>query len=161
MFSKKPAEEPLTSTAPMASKARSGSAGNSTFSMLGQDVTIVGNVTASADLHVDGRIEGDITCASLVQGDSSEIEGAIVAETARLSGRVDGSISAKELVILKSARISGDVHYDALTIEQGAQVEGRFAHRAKGTAAATPSAMKATKPGSSPAKSEPSLSLAN
>jgi cytoskeletal protein CcmA (bactofilin family) len=30
-------------------------------------------------------------------------------------------------VILKSARIEGDVHYEALTIEQGAQVDGKFA----------------------------------
>ena len=41
-----------------------------------------------------------------------------------------GSIAAGSLVILKSARIEGDVAYDALTIEQGAAVDGRFAHRA-------------------------------
>ena len=40
------------------------------------------------------------------------------------------------LVVLRSARINGDVHYDALTIEQGAEVEGRFAHRAPAKAAA-------------------------
>ena len=44
-----------------------------------------------------------------------------------------GSIEAGELVILKSARIHGDVTYDALTIEQGAQVDGRFAHRVHAT----------------------------
>lgn len=100
---------------------------SSTFSVIGSDVVIKGDVSASADLHVDGRIEGDIKCASLVQGEGSEIAGAVVAETARLAGRVNGSISARELVILKSAQIEGDVHYDALTIEQGAQVDGRFA----------------------------------
>ena len=102
-------------------------AGNSTFSVFGSDVVVKGDISASVDLHVDGRVEGDIKCASLVQGEGSEIAGAVVAETARLAGRVVGSISARELVILKSAVIEGDVHYDALTIEQGAQVEGRFA----------------------------------
>lgn len=101
--------------------------GNSTFSVIGSDVTIKGNVSASADLHVDGTIEGDIKCASLVQGEGSVISGGVTAETARMSGKVVGSITAKELVILKSAQIEGDVHYDALTIEQGAQVDGRFA----------------------------------
>ena len=100
--------------------------GSSTFSVLGSDVTITGDVSASADLHIDGQVDGDIKCASLVQGEASTINGAIMAETARMSGRVKGSITAKELVILKSARIEGDVHYDALTIEQGAQVDGRF-----------------------------------
>ncbi|MEO1220032.1 MAG: polymer-forming cytoskeletal protein [Pseudomonadota bacterium] len=105
-------------------------ASNSTFSVIGSDVTIKGDVAASADLHVDGTIEGDIKCASIVQGESSKISGGITAETARMSGTVTGSITAKELVILKTARIDGDVHYDALTIEQGAQVDGRFAPNA-------------------------------
>jgi cytoskeletal protein CcmA (bactofilin family) len=66
-----------------------------------------------------------------VQGETSEVHGAVIAETARLAGRVVGSIAARELVILKSARIEGDVHYDALTIEQGAEVEGRFSPNAQ------------------------------
>jgi len=86
-------------------------------------------VHATADLHIDGRIEGDISCAGIVQGESSEIVGAIVAETARLAGRVRGTVNAGHLVILKSARIDGDVVYDSLTIEQGARVVGRFAQR--------------------------------
>ena len=108
--------------------------GGSTFSVLGSDLVITGDVRASADLHIDGRVEGDITCASLVQGEGSEIAGAIRADSARLAGTVSGSIEAGSLVILKAARIHGDVSYDALTIEQGAQVDGRFAHRT-GTAA--------------------------
>jgi cytoskeletal protein CcmA (bactofilin family) len=103
--------------------------GAGTFSVLGADITIRGDISATADLHIDGRVEGDIACSSLVQGQSSEVVGAIRAETARLAGLVRGSITANELVILKTARIEGDVHYDALTIEQGAEVDGRFAHR--------------------------------
>ena len=118
-------------------------ASGSTFSVIGADVVITGNITASADLHIDGTVDGDITCKSLVQGEKSAINGAVVAETARLAGKVTGSITARELVILKTARIEGDVHYDALTIEQGAQVDGRFAHRdAKKAAAAQPQAGK-------------------
>jgi cytoskeletal protein CcmA (bactofilin family) len=101
----------------------------STFSVLGSDIAIKGDIQASADLHIDGSVEGDIACASLVQGETSSVTGAIKAESARLAGTVNGSITARELVILKTAKITGDVFYDALTIEQGAQVEGRFAHR--------------------------------
>lgn len=122
MFSKKPADTPrILSVSPMA---------GSTFSVLGADMAIKGDVTATADLHIDGRIEGDVNCTALVQGEHSEIIGSITAETARLAGIVRGSIVAGQLVILRNARIHGDVHYDALTIEQGAQVDGRFAHRA-------------------------------
>lgn len=128
MFSRKAKAAPRPSAAdPMAGGRNS--AGSSTFSVFGPDIAITGDVKASADLHVDGRIEGDIACQALVQGEGSEIVGAIRAETARLAGTVRGSIEAGSLVILKSARIHGDVSYDALTIEQGAEVEGRFAHR--------------------------------
>ena len=118
-------------------------ASGSTFSVIGADVVIKGNITATADLHVDGTIEGDIKCASLVQGESSSITGAVTAESARMAGKINGSITARDLVILKSARIEGDVHYDALTIEQGAQVDGRFAPNARQAVKAVPSRAEA------------------
>lgn len=134
-------------------------ANNSTFSVIGADVTIKGDLTASADLHVDGRVEGDIACASLVQGQSSEVHGQIEAESARLSGKVVGSIHAHELVILKSARVEGDIHYDTLTIEQGAEIEGRLSYRAPGKSApmVKPAAVPDTSAGE---KDEPRLILA-
>lgn len=145
MFSKKPDTPNSPAARPMAS--------GSTFSVIGADVVIKGDIHASADLHVDGRVEGDITCASLVQGEGGHVEGAIQAESARLAGTVAGSISARELVVLKSARINGDVHYDALTIEQGAEVEGRFAHRA-------PQQRASDKPAAPASEGEPKLTLA-
>ncbi len=123
-----------------------------TFSVLGADTAITGDIVASADLHIDGKVEGDIRCASIVQGETSEISGAVSAESARMAGVVRGSITARDLVILKSARIHGDVHYDALTIEQGAQVDGRFAPR--GAGGIEPASAAAAKDG------EPLLTLA-
>ena len=128
MFSRKQAAAPRSFAADPMAGGRA-SASGSTFSVFGPDIAITGDVKASADLHIDGRIEGDIACIALVQGEGSEVVGAIRAETARLAGSVRGSIEAGSLVILKTARIQGDVSYDALTIEQGAEVDGRFAHR--------------------------------
>ncbi|WP_115367133.1 bactofilin family protein [Alteripontixanthobacter maritimus] len=137
--------------------------GNSTFSVIGTDVTIKGDISASVDLHVDGRVDGDIACASLVQGEESVIEGAVKAESARLAGTVSGSINARELTILRTAKIDGDVHYDALTIEQGAQVEGRLAFRSgggTGLASSKPIANGAAADAAANANSDPKLALA-
>jgi len=161
MFSKKPDEYSPSVSPPV---ARPNVSGGSTFSVIGSDVVIRGDVEASADLHIDGRIEGDITCASLVQGEGSTVEGAIQAESARIGGSVSGSIAARELVVLRTARINGDVHYDALTIEQGAEVEGRFAHRMPAKASAPVAAPVAPKPSPSVNASddgEPKLTLAS
>jgi cytoskeletal protein CcmA (bactofilin family) len=121
MLSKKPAST-LRSSA-------NGSVAGTTFSVIGPDIAIDGNLVATADLHLDGKIDGDIKCATLVQGEASEITGNVVAENARIAGRVKGSISAAVLVILSTARLEGDVAYGSLTIEEGAQVDGSFTHR--------------------------------
>ena len=158
MFSKKPVQGSRLTAKPEGSIMN---ANSSTFSVIGADVTIKGDISASADLHVDGRIEGDIACASLVQGETSEVHGQIEAQSARLAGRIVGSIHARELIILKSARVEGDVHYDALTIEQGAEVEGRLSHRApnKPAAAAKPATPAAERKEQS-SEDEPRLTLA-
>jgi cytoskeletal protein CcmA (bactofilin family) len=122
MFSKKPE----STDRPSGNSAAAGS----TFSVLGPDIAISGDLTAKVDVHLDGRIEGNIRCAGLVQGEASEVAGAVVAESARVAGRIKGSITAETLVILKTARIEGDVAYGTLTIEEGAQVDGKFTPRA-------------------------------
>ena len=120
-----------------ATEALSSGGAAGAFSILGADVVITGNIAASADLHIDGRIEGDIACAALVQGEGGEIIGAVTADAARLAGHVRGSINAGTLGIIKTAHIEGDVHYDQLTIEQGAQVDGRFCQRTAAPVAAS------------------------
>ena len=121
MFSKKPD----STERPLSNSAMAGSA----FSVLGPDIAINGDLAAKVDVHLDGRIDGNVSCATLVQGEVSEVSGNVVAETARIAGKIKGSITAGTLVILKTARIEGDVSYGTLTIEEGAQVDGKFSPR--------------------------------
>ena len=100
-----------------------------TFSVIASDVEIVGNLSARVDLHIDGKVQGDVTCGNLVQGEGSIISGKVTAESAKLSGHVEGSIEANDLVIESSARVKGDVIYSNLTIAPGGQIEGKFSHK--------------------------------
>lgn len=128
MFSKfKPSPDTVL-TIPQKSNNNMRNSGH-TFSIIASDVEVVGNLMAKVDLHIDGKVQGDVTCGNLVQGEGSLISGKIIAASARLSGQVDGSIEAGELVIEASARISGDVTYENLTIAPGGQVEGKFKHK--------------------------------
>ena len=111
---------------------------HTTFSIIGSDVVITGNVAASVDLHVDGKIDGDLKCANLVQGEASEIKGAVVADTAKIAGLLDGSIEAKTLIVHATARITGDVIYENITIENGGKVEGKLSHRRAGAPKVAP-----------------------
>ena len=96
------------------------------LSVLGADVIVSGNIEASADLHIEGRVEGNVDCATLLQGADSIILGAVNAETARLAGRIEGSVAVRQLTIERAARIIGDVAYDTITIELGAVIDGRL-----------------------------------
>jgi cytoskeletal protein CcmA (bactofilin family) len=59
--------------------------------VIGADVLITGDIRATVDLHIDGRIQGDVTCATLVQGEGSHIAGAACGHDRRhAQGQVAG-----------------------------------------------------------------------
>lgn len=111
----------------------SSAASSSTFSVIGTDVRVAGDIDAKVDLHVDGEVEGDIRCGVLVQGDNSRIKGSIQAEQARIAGTVEGAITANELIIESGARVTGDVTYEKLSVTTGGHVEGHFRYKTAGT----------------------------
>lgn len=104
------------------------------FSVLGADVTITGNIAASADLHIEGRVQGDVACANLVQGADSVIVGNVKADSARVAGKVDGVVSVRQLSVERSARITGDVEYENIAVENGAGIDGRMKRMTGATA---------------------------
>lgn len=97
---------------------------------------IDGTIHASADLHIDGRVEGDIRCAELIQGEGGVIAGQIEAESVRIAGHVHGGIRAGQLIVEATAHIRGDICYDSVAIAPGAHVDGRFSQRDGGEAGA-------------------------
>lgn len=121
------------------------------FSVIGPDMVITGNVAASADLHVDGRVEGDVNCGSLAQGADSQIFGSVTAETARLAGAIEGTVRVKTLTVERSAKITGDVEYENITIENGGHIDGRLKHMSTVNAAPAPaSGPRAVEPAATP-----------
>ena len=102
---------------------------NGTLSFIGSEVTISGNISGSGDFHLDGAVEGDIHCDNLTLGPGGRIKGNISAEKATLAGTIGGTVSARTLVVEKTARINGDLSYESVSIETGAQVDGRLTQR--------------------------------
>jgi cytoskeletal protein CcmA (bactofilin family) len=100
-----------------------------TFSFIGAEVTVTGDIDSPGRLHIDGKVTGNISCGTLTQGESGVVHGNIVAADATLAGLVDGAVEATTLQLEASARITGDVLYEALGIATGAEVDGRFKRR--------------------------------
>lgn len=117
----------------MFSRSKNGPAGQAkggdTYSFIGPEVVVTGDIASPGQLHVDGKVIGDVRCGTLSQGEGGAITGNIEAGEARLAGLIDGAVAAGTLLLESSARITGDVLYGTLTVATGAQVDGRFKHR--------------------------------
>jgi cytoskeletal protein CcmA (bactofilin family) len=99
------------------------------MSVLGPDIHVTGNIEAIVDLHIEGKVTGDVRCATLVMGAESAVTGSIKADRVRVSGLVDGAIDTTDLAIESSARVKGDVTYSRIRIASGGVIEGSLTHR--------------------------------
>ncbi|HTT11121.1 MAG TPA: polymer-forming cytoskeletal protein [Burkholderiaceae bacterium] len=106
-------------------------------SLIGTGTTIVGDVTFSGGLRIDGTVRGAVRCAEgekagmLVISELGAVEGEVRAAHLVVAGRINGPVRASELVELQpKARISGDVHYRALEMHNGAIVDGTLVYAA-------------------------------
>lgn len=126
MFSKRD-EAPASTYQPVPPSAKRGSSGHG-FSVIGSDVVVTGNIRATADLHIEGRVDGDLDCGNLVIGGDATVKGQVRAESARVAGTIEGSVAIRQLLVEAGAKITGDVEYETISIENGAQIDGRLKH---------------------------------
>jgi cytoskeletal protein CcmA (bactofilin family) len=141
MFTKKPEREmggdplqkmsdrPGSETTPfgdrLPSYAKSSGPSKLVPSIIGEDLMITGNVTSKGEIQVDGEIQGDVQCGSLLLGDKSQITGCVLAEDVVVRGRVIGSIRGLRVTLQAQSHVEGDIYHQSLAIEQGAYFEGK------------------------------------
>ena len=94
-------------------------------SVIGEDLTVEGNVISKGEVQLEGEIKGNCHCASLVIGDKALIEGGVVADDVIVRGRVVGSIRGHRVTLQSSSHVEGDINHQSLAIEQGAFFEGK------------------------------------
>jgi cytoskeletal protein CcmA (bactofilin family) len=97
-----------------------------TPSIIGSNCSLTGDIASEGEVHIDGKVVGDVRCEILVIGESGSVTGEINAETVRVLGAVTGQINSHSIELAKTARILGDITHDSLSVEAGAYVEGRF-----------------------------------
>jgi hypothetical protein len=84
----RPVSDPLSSgDRPLAGAKRSNGGTPAPSTVIGEDLTIVGNVTSKGEIQIDGQIQGDISCGSLLLGDKSQITGCVTAEDVVVRGQ--------------------------------------------------------------------------
>jgi cytoskeletal protein CcmA (bactofilin family) len=98
-------------------------------SVIGNGITIIGEVQCTTDLQVEGRVNGDIRCATLFLNVGGVVAGTIHADRVRVSGTVEGNIEAGDLAIEPTARVTGDILYSRLKVATGGIMEGSLKRR--------------------------------
>ncbi len=95
-------------------------------SVLGADLKITGEITCAGNIEIQGDVDGTITAKGLVVGPDGKVTGIVTAETVEVKGRLDGKVTSKSFSLRATAVVAADVTYSSITIENGAQIEGRF-----------------------------------
>jgi cytoskeletal protein CcmA (bactofilin family) len=100
--------------------------------IIGQGFKIMGSVTAEGLVQVNGQIEGELNCTSLIISPGAKIIGAVTAEQVEVDGTVEGPIQGGDVVLKSNAHVVGDIHHQSLSISKGAYFEGRSVQRQGG-----------------------------
>lgn len=94
-------------------------------SVIGADLTIIGNLVSKGEVQVDGEVQGDLHGTHVVVGERAKITGGIVGDEVVVRGHVMGSVRGKKVILQSSSHVEGDIYHQTLAIEQGAFFEGK------------------------------------
>lgn len=113
----RPAQPAPSSPSPTASKV----------AMIGQGISITGDVKADSNLKVEGRIEGrNVQSSQDVEiGETGTVKANIIAKNVKVSGEVVGDIGGAEKVfIARTGRVQGNIVAPRVQLEDGALFRG-------------------------------------
>jgi len=98
----------------------------SNSNIIGKGTILTGDLETFGNLRVEGKLNGNIKSKSKIAfGQSSEVDGSVLAQNAEIAGHVTGMVEIAETLVLKaSAVIDGDIITNKLLVESGAVFNG-------------------------------------
>ncbi len=97
---------------------------------VGDVLKFTGEVSFKSMLRIDGNFSGNVTSAegTLIVSNGAQVTEAVInVAVAKINGTVEGDIKAsKELVLGRTASVTGTVSAPALVVEEGALFNGSF-----------------------------------
>jgi cytoskeletal protein CcmA (bactofilin family) len=93
--------------------------------LLGKDASYSGELRFDGRVRVDGRFDGKIYTADLLEiGESGHVSGEIDAARLHVSGTCEGTLHVSELlVVTRTGAIRGKVDAVSMQVEPGAKVD--------------------------------------
>ena len=102
---------------------------DSELSLIGSNTVIEGKIITEGSIRIDGKLVGDLVAkANAAIGPSGIVEGTVQAVNISLAGKVTGSLTANEKLVLESkANVKGAIRASRLVIDEGAVFDGHCA----------------------------------
>jgi cytoskeletal protein CcmA (bactofilin family) len=94
-------------------------------SIISHGTHVVGDITTDGEVQIDGKVEGNIHCHSLIIADTGEVTGKVVCESVTVHGLLTGTVQSQSVTLSSTARMVGDVTHETLTVEPGARMQGQ------------------------------------
>jgi len=105
---------------------------NKINTLIGSDISIIGDISYQGVVHIEASIKGSLIAnkdkdSKLYVNKSSTISGYIDATNAAIDGTINGNVYVYNLLQLGSnALIKGNIYYKSIEMEVGAKVDGRL-----------------------------------
>ena len=100
--------------------------------MIGEGVTITGTIKADNEVTIQGTIDGDVDCHTVIVSKTGNIKGRVKTEIMKVEGKVEGEININDLLHIKSkGSVSGKVFYGNIQINEGGKLIGEIEFRDK------------------------------
>ena len=91
--------------------------------IISDDAILKGEVKNCKRMEIYGYVEGDISAENLLIHQGGQLYGKVKADTADISGTVQGDVRIKNLISIKnSGTVRGNVKYGRLAMEEGADL---------------------------------------
>ena len=96
--------------------------------LVGREIALSGQISACDKLVVEGRVEANMSeCREIDIAESGTFKGEAEIEVAEISGRFEGALTARDLLIVRSTgRVSGTIRVGRLEVERGGEIEGNI-----------------------------------
>lgn len=120
------------------------------LSTLSSDLQFDGNISGGGDLQIDGAIKGDVRVGRLIVGETGAVEGGVSADYVEVRGRIVGNVSGKQVKLIATAYVDGDITAEQLSIDIGAYFQGRVLQGRRDAPAAAPKPTTAAAASSAP-----------
>ena len=100
-------------------------------SVISSDTVIKGKIDFKGELLIEGKASGDILGDNLTLGPSAKVDGKIIVKAITVQGNFTGFIRSDIVKLDAGSTVKGDIEHSEISIETGANFNGKVIRIAK------------------------------